>query len=124
MEKNQKLLNQAKHEARLVEWRERVKECRNCGLQITQWCKENGINTKTYYHCQREVWNSLPEEIKAIEPAKQTAMRFVEVPNICLEAQQKDVSIVIQKSGWRIELPEHANPEIVSRVIQTVARYV
>ena len=124
MDKNRKLLNQAKHEARLAEWRDRVRECRNSGLRITQWCKENGINIKTYYHWQREVWNELSEETRAITPAKPTELQFAEIPNICLETQQKEVCIVIQNREWRIEMPDRANPEMVSRIIETVARYV
>ncbi len=58
MSGRQKLLNRAKHEAKLAEWRERVRECRHSGQQIKQWCEENGINEKTYYRWQKMVWET------------------------------------------------------------------
>ena len=47
----------AKHESYLQLWRGRVMECRNSGKTIAVWCKENGINIKTYYFWQKRVWD-------------------------------------------------------------------
>ena len=123
MNENRKLLNQAKHEANLAIWRERVRECRNSGLRIYEWCKQNGLNEKTYYKWQREIWDQENEK-REIEPVKQEEIQFSEVPNIYLEPEKKKASVSIEKNGWKIELQNNANPELVSRIIQTVAGYV
>ena len=47
----------AKHESYLQLWRGRVMECRSSGKSIAVWCKENGINIKTYYFWQKRVWD-------------------------------------------------------------------
>ena len=47
----------AKHESNLQLWRNRVMECRNSGKSVAVWCKENGINIKTYYYWQKKVWD-------------------------------------------------------------------
>ena len=39
--------NEAKHEARVAEWTERVRECRSSGLSVKAWCAGQGIK-KTY----------------------------------------------------------------------------
>lgn len=121
MNEKQKQLNQAKHEAKLAEWRERVRECRNSGMKISKWCKENGINEKTYYRWQQLVWET---ENKAIQRASKPEFRFVEIPQISIEPENKNGGIIIQKDGWMIELQKNANPELVIQIMQTVAGYV
>ena len=123
MNENRKLLNQAKHEANLAKWRERVRECRNSGLRIYEWCKQNGLNDKTYYKWQREIWDRENEK-REIGLSKQEEIQFSEVQNIYLEPEKDKAGVTIEKSGWKIELQNDANPELVIRIIQTVAEYV
>ena len=123
MNENRKLLNQAKHEANLAIWRERVRECRNSGLRIYEWCKQNGLNDKTYYKWQREIWDRENEK-REIGLSKQEEIQFSEVQNIYLEPEKDKAGVTIEKNGWKIELQNNANPELVSRIIQTVAEYV
>lgn len=123
MNENRKLLNQAKHEANLAIWRERVRECRNSGLRIYEWCKQNGLNDKTYYKWQREIWDRENEK-REIGLSKQEEIQFSEVQNIYLEPEKDKAGVTIEKSGWKIELQNDANPELVIRIIQTVAEYV
>ena len=123
MNENRKLLNQAKHEANLAIWRERVRECRNSGLRIYEWCKQNGLNDKTYYKWQREIWDRENEK-REIGLSKQEEIQFSEVQNIYLENEKDKAGVTIEKSGWKIELQNDANPELVIRIIQTVAEYV
>ena len=47
--------NEAKHQARVAEWTERVRECRSSGLSVKVWCAEQGIKTATYYRWEHEV---------------------------------------------------------------------
>ena len=47
--------NEVKHEARVAEWTERVRECRSSGLSVKAWCAGQGIKTATYYRWEHEV---------------------------------------------------------------------
>lgn len=123
MNTEKKRWHQAKHEAKIQEWREILWECRHSGQGVGQWCKEHGINEKTYYGWQQQVWEAEIEK-KSIETENSTEIQFVEVPNINHEPEMRKTGIIIQKGGWRIEIERDANPEMVIRVIQTVARYV
>ena len=118
-----KSLNDAKHEAKLEEWREVVRECRNSGLPVNQWCKEKRINRKTYYRWQKQVWEAEWEH-REILPTKTPDVKFAEVPKIMIEPKAAESSIAVQKDGWRIELQNSASPEMVSLIIEMVARYV
>ena len=123
MNENRKLLNQAKHEAMLTIWRDRVRECRNSGLRVYDWCKQNGINDKTYYKWQHEIQEK-EDEKREIESVNRGEIQFTEVPKIYLEQEKKEPCVIIQKNGWEIELQNNAKPELVSQIIQAVARYV
>ena len=47
--------NEAKHQRRVTEWKERVRECRSSGLSVKVWCAEQRITPATYYRWEREV---------------------------------------------------------------------
>ena len=47
--------NEAKHQARVAEWTNRVRECRSSGVSVKVWCAEQGIKTATYYRWEHEV---------------------------------------------------------------------
>ena len=47
--------NETKHEARVSEWAERVRECRSSALSVKAWCAGQGIKTATYYRWEHEV---------------------------------------------------------------------
>ena len=115
MNEYEKTLKEAKEEAKLAEWQERIRECENSGLGICKWCKKNGVSRKTYYRWHKKIMKGEYEE---------TEIQFSEVPNIYLEPQKKEASVIVQKKGWGIEIQNNANPELVSIIIGTVARYV
>lgn len=111
-------LRQMKHEAKAAEWRTKIRDCRNSGLQIKEWCAANGINVKTYYRWQRQIWDEETGKERK-EPPK-----FIELPEIKLEGESKSIGIIIRNGGWQIELPNNANPELVRQIMETAARYV
>lgn len=39
-----------KNEVRLKQWAEMVRQRNESGLNVSQWCRQNGINQKTYYY--------------------------------------------------------------------------
>ncbi|WP_407919070.1 IS66 family insertion sequence element accessory protein TnpA, partial [Agathobaculum desmolans] len=40
---------------RLLEWSQKVAECRSSGMSVKRWCSENGTTPKTYYSWQKKV---------------------------------------------------------------------
>ena len=49
-------LQTVNHQRKLSEWAERVSVCRNSGLIVKIWCRENGVSEQTYYKCQRRLY--------------------------------------------------------------------
>ncbi len=45
------------------EWSERVRQCSESGLTVSEWCKQNSINPKTYYYHLRKIRKEICEQI-------------------------------------------------------------
>ncbi len=115
----------AKHESYLQLWRGRVMECRNSGKTIAVWCKENGINIKTYYFWQKRVWDKETQTLIQIgqnQLPQPQAVQFAQV-NLGMETSS-DADIVIRKDDWTVEIRNTANPALLSTVLQAVIRGV
>ena len=39
-------LTTASHNAKILLWTERIKECRSSGLMVKEWCRQNGFSDK------------------------------------------------------------------------------
>ena len=48
-------VNAVKHQAKLLEWKDRVADCRSSGMSVKEWCEENGCSPKTYYRWEQEI---------------------------------------------------------------------
>ena len=79
-----------KREVQLQEWAAQIEAQRASGMTVQQWCAENGINVKTYYHRLRRVREQCVESMPSIVP----------VP---LPQQSRDIHI--EKNGVQITLP-------------------
>ena len=44
-----------KKQVQQAEWAERIQRCSESGLTVSEWCRENGINLKTYYYHLRKL---------------------------------------------------------------------
>ena len=111
----------AKHESYLQLWRGRVMECRNSGKSVAVWCEENGINIKTYYYWQKQVWdkatNTVIHSKHGALPQPET-VQFAQVNLGCEDST--DADIVIRKDSWTVEVRNTASPVLLNTVLQAV----
>ena len=77
-------VNDAKHQARLAEWRMLIAQCRSSGLPVKQWCAENGRDPSTYYRWEREIFGRIRdgsgEKAEALSPAARPKLTAVQRP--------------------------------------------
>lgn len=71
--------NKLKHQAKLQEWKDLVRECRSSGVPVEHWCKERGVSKHTYYRWEREILDIAAQQITSIAP-KEGVTAFAEVP--------------------------------------------
>ena len=128
MNTEKKSWHQAKHEAKIQEWREIVWECRHSGQRVGQWCKEHGISDKTFFYWQRKlredayistIESSALPAVKDISAPTTSPIDFVEVK---IPEQNAAVStvfrpdIIIRKNSFSLEISNTVSPELLSMI--------
>lgn len=48
-------ITEAKTEFRLRQWTQIVQTCQASGMTVVSWCRQNNINTKSYYYWLRRI---------------------------------------------------------------------
>ena len=97
-----------KNEVMLKQWAEMV-QCRNeSGLTVSEWCRQNGINPKTYYYRLKRVRNAVYNEIEQHDI----------VPVLPKEEPEPSAEkIEIMVGDVKIALPDTFNPETLRRLL-------
>lgn len=68
--------NELKHEAKKQEWSMSIQECRGSGLSVSEWCRQLGVTTATYYRWERELLTGVQKN----GALSSTAVTFAELP--------------------------------------------
>ena len=68
--------NELKHEAKKQEWSMSIQECRGSGLSVSEWCRQRGVTTATYYRWERELLTGVRKN--GAPPS--TAVTFTKLP--------------------------------------------
>ena len=89
------------------QWIERIKECRESGLPVRRWCKQNNICEQTYY-CWLKKLRKMAIETGAVQ-----APSFVPIDQSLLDKQ----NIIITKGDVRIEFPCDTDIGTVTNII-------
>ena len=55
----------------LMEWSQRVADCRSSGLSVARWCSEHNVKPKTYYN-----WQKMVQQEFELDPFTNTLFLF------------------------------------------------
>ena len=102
-------LQRANQQQRLAEWSRRVEACRNSGLSVGQWCRENGVAVSTYFSWQRKVFQAL-KEVREVT--------FAEVPITEHWQASGHIAAAMEISGVRIQVYEGADEATLQAILQ------
>ena len=118
-------IQEYKKNNRLNEWAEMVKACRSSGKTVLEWCLENGVNEKTYYHRQKRVCDAMPDLRKAPPlPAAcgDTKASFAEITP-AIRSRVGDPGVTVRIGNAEVRIPsgvETATVEAVLRVLSVI----
>ena len=93
---------------KLAEWAGKISACRNSGMTVTAWCKENGVCGQTYYKWQRRLF----EIAKA-----QQEVQFAEVTPI-QPARCDTVAVTVRIAGSEAAIHSGADAATVETVLR------
>ena len=86
------------------EWRQRITDCKNSGMSVKAWCRENGVATSFYYHYLRKIRESVLVENQLVS---------IEKPTI-------SEGIRIESAGITVTLPESVSKEQLTAVLSAL----
>ena len=86
-----------------AEWADKISQCREIGLTVFEWCRQNSINPKTYYHL-RKIRKEICEQIP------------VHVMTVAEESHSVKVNI----SDMIAEIPEGISEQMMTSLIRAM----
>ena len=92
---------------KLALWAARISECRNSGLSVKNWCKENGVGEQTYYKWQSRVF--------ALANAQHES-QFAEVTPAMTDSGTRQPAITVHGAGVCADIHNGADPATVEDV--------
>ena len=106
---------------RLLEWSQRVADCRQSGMSVKRWCEENGVTTKTYYSWQKKVFSFMVEQQKLQLETEEQEGCFVELPPP-QQVQQAAGDLVanIQMGQASVNIYSGADSKMVQALLQAL----
>ena len=113
-----------KAQRNLMEWSQRVADCRSSGLSVTRWCAEHSIKPKTYYNWQKKVFSAMLAQQQA--ETSDASSRFAELPPPADEKQptttekQTDLVASVRIGDASLEVYGGASAEIVSALCKVL----
>ena len=110
MEHSLQRLNAAQ---RVQLWAGRIAECRNSGMSVRAWCKENEISDKTYYYWQRRLYQQMVSTAGTVS--------FAEIPRREKTGQGSGVAAKISLTGATVEVYPGADAQMIQAILQTLS---
>ena len=106
---------------RLLEWSQRVADCRQSGMSVKRWGEENGVTTKTYYSWQKKVFSFMVEQQKLQLETEEQEGCFVELPPP-QQVQQAAGDLVanIQMGQASVNIYSGADSKMVQALLQAL----
>lgn len=92
-----------------AEWAARIAECRNSGIPVNRWCKENGICEQTFYKWQRKLF--------AIAKTQQES-QFAEVTPISAARVGSQTAVTIREGSITVDIHAGADRTTVETVLR------
>ena len=115
-------IRSAKAQRNLLEWSQRVADCRSSGQSVTRWCAEHNIKPKTYFSWQKKVFTAMIEQQRAqVEKAAEASEgMFAELPAPKMESGRRLVA-ELQMGSAHLEVYDGASPEVVAALCQVLS---
>ena len=111
-------IRSVKAQRSLVEWSQRVADCRSSGQPAARWCAEHDINPKTYYSWQKKVSAAMVEQQQLqVEAPQEVKPRFTKLrPPVV----QNDLVAAVRFGQATLEIYSGASAEVVAALCKAL----
>ena len=98
-----------KNEVNLKHWSEMVRQRNESGLSVSHWCRQNGVNQKTYYYRLNRVRKALRGEVE-----KHEIVPVSTETEIAVSHEQISLSV----GNVVVSLPDDFNADTLKRLLE------
>ena len=95
-------------------WQERIRECRNSGMTVTDWCAKEGLSDKTYYYWLRKL-----KRLQEAEAQPQQCT-FYEIHQS--SRGKVEISATLHYGGIHVDVYTGADEETLLRLCRVLRR--
>lgn len=114
-------LSKISQEVRMHEWAAIIKEARESGLSIRQWCKLNNITEQKYYYWLKRIRKNITEQVPFEETHLESQTTFIPIEVNQPTAPIVNTSkIIIIKDDIHIELPDTISEELLINIARSL----
>ena len=108
-------IRSGKAQRNLLEWSQRVADCRSSGQSLTRCCAEHNIKPKTYFSWQKKVFTTMIEQqrAQAEKAAEAPEGIFAELPVPEMKVEKRLVA-ELWKGTAHLDVYSGASPEVVA----------
>ena len=115
-------ISSMKHQVNLAKWTSIIQACQSSGMHVTEWCKTNDVNIKSYYYWLRKVRekaiSNLPAEVKSslakVEENSPVSFRKLEVQS---PVSDMAPAVIIRLPYASLEISNDASQRTVEAVL-------
>ena len=112
-----------RHEILKEEWRVKIREHRESGLTVKQWCEENSIKPSQYYYWLRVIRQE--SLIQAGTLAVTGQARFAELRQVRDEPcfnNAHGICAILRSNGDEIEILNGADPNTLEAILEILKK--
>jgi hypothetical protein len=107
------------HQAKMIEWKELITECRRSGKSVSEWCEENSIKPSQYYYCLRTVRNGEIVLANKQDGVLQLQFAQVKIKEETPAARQNGSTCAVLRSGsFSLEITNEADLKVLEHVLR------
>ena len=114
-------LSKISQEVRLHEWAAVIKEARESGLSVRQWCKTNNVTEQQYYYWLKKIRKNITDQMPFEEPQPENKTAFIPIevtePALPVKSTSK---ITIIKDDIHIEVQETINEDLMMNIVRSL----
>ena len=104
-------------ELRLAQWAGIIKEQKQSGLTVKDWCRQSGITKDAYYYWQQKLRKEVYEAIKPQESIFAPVPNEVLLEQTAVPEQKCSASVTLRKGKVTVEIADCTlNPDIITLI--------
>lgn len=108
---------QVKREYRMSEWAQIIKDRKECGQTIKEFCGARGISGNTYFYWLRKLRDAACTKLASLEePTKNIPVGWVQVGPKVQSTEALDIEI----AGCHIQVNARTDPELLKKVCRVL----